>query len=50
MKRHFRKLELASGVMLMAVGAMLITNRFAWLNSQFRFLTDFLNAAERALQ
>jgi cytochrome c-type biogenesis protein len=49
-KRHFRKLELASGLMLMAVGSMLVTNRFAWLNSQFRFLTDFLNAAERALQ
>jgi len=49
-KRHFRKLELASGLMLMAVGAMLVTNRFAWLNTQFRFLTDFLNAAERALQ
>ncbi|MCZ6782360.1 MAG: cytochrome c biogenesis CcdA family protein [Proteobacteria bacterium] len=49
-KHHFRKFEVASGVMLMAVGVLLVTDQFSRLNSQFRFLTDFVNAAERVLQ
>ena len=49
-KRHFRKLEVASGAMLMAVGMLLVTNQFSRLNSQFRFLTEFVNSAERMLQ
>ena len=49
-KHHFRKLELASGFLLMGVGIMLVTNQFSRLNSQFRFLTDFVNAAEQVLQ
>lgn len=50
LRRHFRKLELASGFVLMAVGLMLATGQLARLNTQFRFLTDLVNAAERALQ
>ena len=49
-RSHFRKLEVASGLMLMAVGVLLLTDQFARLNSQFRFLTDFVAAAERVLQ
>ena len=49
-KQHFRKLELASGVLLMAVGVMLATDQFARLNSQFAFLARFVSAAERAIQ
>jgi cytochrome c-type biogenesis protein len=49
-KHHFRKLEVASGLMLVAVGVMLVTGQFARLNSQFTFLTKFVNAAERMLQ
>jgi cytochrome c-type biogenesis protein len=49
-KRHFRKLELASGFVLMLVGMLLVTGQFARLNSQFQFLTDLIGAAERALQ
>ncbi len=49
-KRHFRKLELASGLLLVAVGMMLVTGHLSRLNSQFTFLTRFVNAAERAIQ
>jgi cytochrome c-type biogenesis protein len=50
MKRHFRTVEVVSGVMLMGVGLLLVTNQLTRLNSQFRFLADFVNAAERMLQ
>ncbi|MGH0035551.1 MAG: cytochrome c biogenesis CcdA family protein [Myxococcota bacterium] len=49
-KHHFRKLEIASGVMLMAVGVLLVTDQLSTFNSRFRFLADFVNAAERVLQ
>ncbi len=49
-KSHFRKLEVASGVVLMGVGVMLVTDQFSMLNRRFQFMTDFLSAAERALQ
>jgi cytochrome c-type biogenesis protein len=49
-RHHFRKLELASGLVLVGVGLLLVTNRFTALNSQFQFMTDLINAAERALQ
>lgn len=50
LKHHFRKIEVASGVMLMAVGALLMTGQFARLNNEFRFLTNLVSAAERILQ
>lgn len=49
-KLHFRKLEIASGVVLVGVGLLLITNQFSTLNSRFRFMTDWVAAAERAIQ
>ena len=49
-KRHLRALEVASGVILMSVGLLLVTDRLSSLNSRFRFMTDWLSAAERALQ
>jgi cytochrome c-type biogenesis protein len=49
-KYHFRKLELASGLLLMGVGAMLATDQFSRLNSQFTFLTSWVTAAEKAIQ
>jgi len=50
MKRHFRKVEIFSGVMLVSVGLLLMTDQLARLNSQFSFLASFVNAAERMLQ
>ena len=49
-KRHFRKLEIGSGLVLVAVGVLLVTGQLSALNSQFTFMNDFINAAERALQ
>lgn len=50
MKRHFRKLEITSGVILVGVGMLLITDRFSDLNRRFAFMGELINAAERALQ
>ena len=50
MKHHFRRLEVASGVILMSVGVLMATNQFSRLNSQFSFLADFVARAERAIQ
>jgi len=49
-KLHFRKFEIASGGVLMAVGVLLITNQFAALNSKFDFMAHWVSAAERAIQ
>jgi len=49
-KRHFRALEIASGIVLMAVGLLLVTDQLSSLNSRFTFLTDFVTRAEQVLQ
>jgi cytochrome c-type biogenesis protein len=49
-KTHFRALEVVSGLILVGVGILLATDQFTALNRRFSFLTDFVNAAERALQ
>jgi len=49
-KKHFRTLEIVSGVMLIGVGLMLMTNQLAWFNTHFTFLTDLVVAAEEMLQ
>ncbi len=49
-QRHFRVLEIGSGLVLVGVGLLLVTNRFTALNSRFSFLNDFITGAERALQ
>jgi cytochrome c-type biogenesis protein len=49
-KRHFRKFEVAAGIVLMAVGFLLVADQFSALNRQFAFMSDWINAAERALQ
>lgn len=49
-RMHFRKLEIASGMVLVGVGFLLITDQFSALNRRFSFMSEFINAAERALQ
>jgi cytochrome c-type biogenesis protein len=49
MKRHLRGVEVAAGVLLIAVGVLVATNRLAMLNSYFLFLNDWVEAAEQAL-
>jgi cytochrome c-type biogenesis protein len=48
-KRHLRKVEAASGALLLAVGMLVLTNRLADLNAYFLFLDDVVEAAQRAL-
>ena len=49
-RRHFRALEIASGSILVGVGFLLLTGQLSTLNSRFRFMTELVTAAERALQ
>ena len=49
-KRYFRAIEVTSGVMLMAVGTLLVTGQFDDLNRRFSFLTEWVASAERMLQ
>lgn len=49
-KHHFRTLEVAAGLMLMSVGALLVTDQLTRFNNHFRFLADLVAAAERAIQ
>lgn len=46
---HFRKVELVSGALLVAVGVLVATNRLAVLNDYFLFLSGIVSAAEEAL-
>ena len=49
-KQHFRKLEIASGLILVAVGGLLVSGELARFNSRFAFMADFINRAEKMLQ
>jgi len=49
-KKHFRALEIGSGVMLIGVGILLATNQLGWFNANFTFLSDIVVAAEEMLQ
>ena len=49
-KRHFRKFEIASGGILVAVGILLVTDQLTALNSQFQFMNEWVSAAERMIQ
>ncbi|HJO25515.1 MAG: cytochrome c biogenesis protein CcdA [Myxococcota bacterium] len=49
-KRHFRKLEVVSGMVLVGVGILLVTDRLSWLNTRFAFMNEWITSAERALQ
>ena len=50
LKRHFRALEIGSGLLLIGVGVLLVTNQLAWFNSQFAFLGELVVRAEDWLQ
>jgi cytochrome c-type biogenesis protein len=49
-KHHFRKFEIASGLVLMVVGLLLLTDRLTVLNRQFQFMSEWVNTLEKALQ
>jgi cytochrome c-type biogenesis protein len=49
-KHHFRAFEIVSGLILVVVGALLVTDRLTVLNRQFQFMADWVNALEKAIQ
>ncbi len=49
LKRHFRRIEIVSGALLIALGVLVATNRLTALNSYFFFLNNVVEAAERWL-
>jgi cytochrome c-type biogenesis protein len=49
-KHHFRKFEVASGLVLVCVGVLLVTDQLTRLNSRFSFMNEWISAAEKALQ
>lgn len=46
MKRHFRRVEVASGALLVGIGVLVLTNRLTALNAYFGFLNRAVEAAE----
>jgi cytochrome c-type biogenesis protein len=49
-KHHFRVFEIISGLILVAVGVLLVTDRLTLLNRQFQFMAEWVNTLENALQ
>ena len=45
-RQHFRTLERVSGVLLVGVGAMVMSGRFSWFNARLAFLNDWVQALE----
>jgi cytochrome c-type biogenesis protein len=40
-KKHFRALEIISGVLVLAIGVLIFTDQMTRLNAYFQFLSDF---------
>jgi cytochrome c-type biogenesis protein len=40
-KKHFRALEIVSGILVLAIGVLIFTDQMTRLNSYFQFLSDF---------
>jgi cytochrome c-type biogenesis protein len=49
-KQHFRKFEIASGAILVGVGLLLVTDQLSALNGRFRFMNEWVSAAEKMIQ
>ena len=47
-KRHFRALEIVSGILILGVGVLILTDRMTRLNQYFQFLSDFEYRIEEA--
>jgi cytochrome c-type biogenesis protein len=47
-KRHFRALEIVSGILILGVGFLILTDQMTRLNQYFQFLSDFEYRVEEA--
>lgn len=48
-KRHFRALEVVSGILVLGIGVLIITDQMTSMNQYFQFLSDFEIRVEGAL-
>ena len=48
-KRHFRAIEVGSGLLLIGVGLLVVSNSLVALNSYFSFMTDLVLELEKVL-
>jgi cytochrome c-type biogenesis protein len=49
-KRHFRALEIVSGVLVLGIGVLIFTDRMTQMNQYFQFLNDFEYRVEDAFR
>ena len=49
-KKHFRALEIVSGILILGVGVLILTDRMAQMNAYFQFLNDFEIRLEEGFQ
>jgi cytochrome c-type biogenesis protein len=49
-KRHFRTLEIVSGVLVLGIGVLIVTNQMVAMNQYFQFLSDIEYQIEGALR
>ena len=47
-KKHFRKFEIGSGLVLIFVGFLLMTDQFSALNRRFQFMSEWISAVEKS--
>jgi cytochrome c-type biogenesis protein len=47
-KKHFRALEIVSGILILGVGVLILTNQMTRMNRYFQFLSDFEYRVEEA--
>jgi len=47
-KRHFRALEIVSGILILGVGVLILTDQMTRLNSYFQWMSDFEYRIEEA--
>jgi len=40
-KKHFRTLEIVSGILVLGIGVLIVTNQMSTMNQYFQFLSDF---------
>jgi len=45
-KKHFRALEIVSGILILGVGVLILTNQMTRMNQYFQFLSDFESRIE----
>jgi cytochrome c-type biogenesis protein len=49
-KKHFRALEIVSGILVLGIGVLIFTDQMTRMNQYFQFLSDFEYRIEQAFQ